>query len=188
MSRCQRSLFFLLLTGVSLVLASCRMTGRQIDTTWLTDALTPPENDTVQVEAGRGVTPISTPPSQIGTPVAAKGENRYIVRKGDTIFSIARQQGVSPSSLMANNHLTTQSVIHPGQPLLLPRRGSTPRAAGNSAPMTSVYTVRTGDTLSGIAARHGISRNDLLKANHIAPAQAGKLRVGQKLLLPTPHR
>lgn len=194
MTRCRNSQLFLLLTGVSLALSSCRITGRQVDATWLTDALTPPENDAVQVEAGRGVAPALPPSSQAsrtsqaGTPVSAKGENRYLVRKGDTLFSIARQQGVSPSALMASNHLTPQSIIRPGQALLLPHRGSTLRTAGNNVPTSSVYIVRPGDTLSGIAARHGISRDALLKANHIAPAQAGKLRVGQKLLLPSPHR
>jgi len=140
------------------------------------------------VEAGSGVPPVAAPPTQTGTPVASKGGNRYTVRKGDTLFSIARQQGVNPSALMASNHLTPQSIIRPGQILLLPPRGSAPRTAGNNATEPSVYTVRPGDTLSGIAARHGISKDTLLKANRIAPTQAGKLRVGQKLLLPSPHR
>lgn len=196
MLRSRTSLFLLLLTGSALSLSSCRITGRQVDATWLTDALTPPENDTVQVETGRsGATPtphrVTSAPSAVSAragqksaPVPPRSQsNSCVVRPGDTLFAIARRQGVSPSALMAENHLTAKSKLHPGQVLRIPhRKASSPAAVGRSA--ASTYTVRPGDTLSGIAARCRVSVPSLLKANGMTPAQASQIRIGQKLRIP----
>lgn len=195
------SLLFPLLAGAVLSLSSCRITGRQVDTTWLTDALTPPENDAVQVETGRGRAvppPPQTPsPSPTASTHAGRGSaqgfshtqaNSYVVRPGDTLFAIARRQGVSPSALMAENHLTVNSKLHPGQVLRLPLRKAASSASRNRGAASTAYIVRQGDTISGIAARHHISKQALLKANGMTPEQASRIRVGQKLRLPSPQR
>lgn len=43
----------------------------------------------------------------------------YSVKRGDSIWSIARQQGVTPQDLMAWNSLTVDSVIKPGDRLII---------------------------------------------------------------------
>lgn len=54
-----------------------------------------------------------------------------------------------------------------------------------AAPRTdTIYVVQTGDNLSKIAAKFGVPFNALLKANGLTLETAGKLRVGQSLVIP----
>src|SRR6059058_3225438 len=57
---------------------------------------------------------------------------------------------------------------------------STPLAAPTMAPTT--YTVKSGDTLSGIAALFGVSVDDIVRANNIA--DPNRLSDGQVLTIP----
>ncbi|MEH0110151.1 LysM peptidoglycan-binding domain-containing protein [Tersicoccus sp. MR15.9] len=100
--------------------------------------------------------------------------SRYTVQRGDSVWAIASRYGLNPTSVLALNRLTGASVIHPGQVLRLTgtvsaparRAAAAPRpaSAAPATPSTS-YTVRSGDTLSAIAARHGIGLSSLLAAN-----------------------
>lgn len=48
------------------------------------------------------------------------------------------------------------------------------------------YTVRPGDTLDGIARRHGVSAREIMKANGISDPDT--IRAGRKLKIPAPAR
>ncbi|WP_438439841.1 LysM peptidoglycan-binding domain-containing protein [Limosilactobacillus fermentum] len=90
----------------------------------------------------------------------------YIVRYGDTLSGIASRYGMSVSALASLNGISNPNWIYPGQVLKL--------SGGSSA---RSYTVRSGDTLSGIASRLGTSwtalkaKNGLANANLIYPGQ-----------------
>ncbi len=56
-------------------------------------------------------------------------------------------------------------------------------AAGNGT-----YTVKAGDTLGKIANAHGVSLSAMLKANNMDLKSARRLRIGQKLVIPTSTR
>ncbi|MDD3593004.1 MAG: glycosyl hydrolase 108 family protein [Candidatus Gastranaerophilales bacterium] len=51
-------------------------------------------------------------------------------------------------------------------------------------PEFSEHTVKKGDTLTKIAARHGIELKELMRANGLNKKSADKLQIGQKLLIP----
>ena len=70
---------------------------------------------------------------------AAPVQDTYIVRDGDSFYSIAGSLGVSPLVLASENRLKLTTVIVPGQKLTLPAgaRASSPRAIGSAAPVTS---------------------------------------------------
>jgi LysM repeat protein len=114
---------------------------------------------------------------------------RYTIVAGDTISGIAERFGVSTLSILTANGLGWSSIIYPGQSLAIPgvldpnaapvesraiaeavpeAPAPVPEPAPEPAPAPPVgaqYTVVSGDTLSGIAERHGITTQELLDAN-----------------------
>jgi membrane-bound lytic murein transglycosylase D len=103
----------------------------------------------------------------------APAPERYRVRAGDTLGSIARRTGISASRLAAENGIDDPRRLRPGQVLVLP--------GGAPAP-ERYYTVRAGDTLYSIAARHGVRVADLARRNGLRDRH--KLSIGQRLELP----
>jgi LysM repeat protein len=105
------------------------------------------------------------------TPAAAR--THYVVRYGDTLTAIARAHGVSLRRLARMNHRRAYAVLRAGTVLVVP--------GGRGHPHT--YTVRWGDTLSGIGARFGIGVGRLARANGLRPH--GVLLAGSTLRLPS---
>jgi LysM repeat protein len=120
----------------------------------------------------------------VGTPAAQKAVKTHVVRRGDTISAIAAANGVRTADVLAWNGLGWTSIIRPGDVLRLgPKKADAGARRTSTAPTpASTYTVRSGDTLWAIAARHGMSvaalarANDLGSSTMIHPGQ--KLRVG----------
>jgi LysM repeat protein len=72
---------------------------------------------------------ITLPPS--ATPTATftpRPLQTYVVKKGDTLYDIARRFGVSLQALAAANGITDPRLIRPGQVLVIPLPGVTPSA------------------------------------------------------------
>ena len=103
----------------------------------------------------------------------------YRVRSGDTLGAIAQRRRMPLGTLLRLNRLSMRSVIHPGQVLRV--RGTAAPARGASASRTR-YTVRPGDTLSGIAVRLRTTQAALLKANRLPDPD--NLRAGQRIWVP----
>ncbi|MGH8897356.1 MAG: lytic transglycosylase domain-containing protein [Egibacteraceae bacterium] len=97
----------------------------------------------------------------------------YTVRQGDTLSRIARRFGVSVAALAQANHLKNPDLIAAGERLKIP---------GGAAGGGFAYVVRSGDTLSGIAQRFGVSIASLAQANHLG--SAGLLTRGQRITVP----
>jgi LysM repeat protein len=106
----------------------------------------------------------------------------YTVQRGDTLSAIAQRHNVSLSALMSINGLNQNSVIRPGQELLVPAGGTTRAAASSTPPSgTTSYTVQRGDSLSVIAQRHGTTVAELRSLNNLS---GDVIRVGQTLIVP----
>lgn len=103
------------------------------------------------------------------------------VRSGDTLSGIARRYGVSLQQLAAANGLSTRSGIRVGQKLRIPGRAKV--SAAPEAATNGQVRVRSGDSLSRIAARHQVSTVALANANGISPSSV--IRIGQILVLPS---
>ncbi|AXI11208.1 peptidoglycan endopeptidase [Oceanobacillus zhaokaii] len=93
----------------------------------------------------------------------------YKVQSGDSLWSIAQKHQTSVSNLKSVNKLTSD-VIYPNQVLETGTNSVTQPKKSNpstSTPTTnqSTYTVKAGDTLSGIASKHKISLSNLMKWN-----------------------
>jgi LysM repeat protein len=109
---------------------------------------------------------------------AAVTTTTYRVRSGDTLSAIAARTKTPLATLYKLNRLSPRSIIHPGQAIKV--RGTAARAAAKAS--TTAYRVRAGDTLSGIAARKGVSLAKLLKANKLSARSV--IHPGQKLRVP----
>lgn len=132
--------------------------------------------------------PVNTGSGSVADSSATAGGSSYKVQAGDNLTKIARQHGVSVNALMSANGLTRQSAnrIRVGQELTIPAggtaaTGSAAGSQGSAAVSGEVYEVVSGDTLGGIAARHGVSVSALRSANNIS---GDRILVGQKLRLP----
>jgi LysM repeat protein len=104
----------------------------------------------------------------------------YTVRQGDTVSAIAARYGLSAQEILVRNGLGWNTIIHAGQTL---RLASTPvGGAVTSSTTTASYHVKQGDTVSGIAAKVGVSTAALLTANELS--QRSVIYPGQSLRVP----
>lgn len=115
----------------------------------------------------------------------------YIVRRGDTLFSIARRFGVSLSALATANGISNPALIYVGQRLVIPGASSSTSTSvgaasggntGSTGPCAQKYIVQRGDTLRLIASKCGATVAALVSANRIA--NPNLIFVGQVLTIP----
>ena len=102
----------------------------------------------------------------------------YYVHQGDTLYRIARNNGISLSTLLEWNNLSVDSPIHPGQGLIVSYSSSSSSVESNTTTQSSesTYTVKAGDGLWRIAKKHGLTLDELksmnqLTSNIIQPGQ-----------------
>jgi LysM repeat protein len=95
----------------------------------------------------------------------AAAPSTYRVQAGDTVSAVAGRFGLSTASVLAANGLGWKSTIFPGQLL---RLSAAPSPAPEAAPAKAgSYTIASGDTITRIAARFGLSAGTLLAANNL---------------------
>jgi murein DD-endopeptidase MepM/ murein hydrolase activator NlpD len=112
-----------------------------------------------------------------GSTTPAGGATTHVVRSGETISGIANRYGIPQAQLIAANGLTDGRVYIGQQLRLVPVGGVTPAPTA-----TTRYTVRSGDTLSGIAQRFGTTVRALRDANGLT--NPNLLTVGRTLTVP----
>lgn len=109
------------------------------------------------------------PTTTTATAITGPRPTRHVVRKGETLSSIARQYGVSLDSLLAANRLADADRIHVGQELRVP------------AAEQKTHVVRRGETLSRIAKLYGVTVRAIKEANGLL---ADLIHPSQVLLIP----
>jgi len=126
----------------------------------------------------------------------------HTVKRGETLTTIARKLRVNRTDLAEANYLRVASKVSAGQKLLIPRMPSAallaraaarqPVAAQATAEAVEIsaeadeetatvtYRVRSGDTLSAIAKRHGTTVDNLKALNNL---RSSALKIGTRLLV-----
>lgn len=106
-----------------------------------------------------GTTPTPTP-------------NTYVVQKGDTLFSIARQLNTTVAELRKINNLTSD-ILQVGQVL---------KTTSKVPEQTGTYKVQKGDTLFGIASKYNTTVDKIKQLNNLT---SNTLFIGQELKVPS---
>ncbi len=149
---------------------------------------------------GTAPAPSAPAPAPAPAPAGAAGGSVYTVKSGDTLGAIAARHGVRLSEVFGWNGLNMGSIIHPGQQIKIGSGAAAPAPAPAApapaapapvapastpaapAPASGSYTIKSGDTLSGIAARNGVKLSDVLSANRLT--MSSMIYPGQKLVIP----
>ena len=101
----------------------------------------------------------------------------YTIRRGDTLYSLARTLGFTVQAILAANPEVDPNSLEVGQILCLPTSGNIPCLNG------TIYRVQTGDTLWGIARRFDVTLNRILRVNPGLSANS-VIRPGQPICIP----
>lgn len=105
-------------------------------------------------------------------------ENTYIVKSGDTLYSIAKKFNTTVDSIKSLNKLNSNSIAL-NQVLKLPTNMTvTPPVIDDS---TSTYKVNSGDTLYGIAKRYNVTVDEIKALNNL---KNNNLSINQLLKIP----
>lgn len=141
--------------------------------------------------AAAAVAPPAAPPAAPAAPAATAPAGRgYVVRAGDTISAIAKAHGVSVQAVFTANGLGWSSLIFPGQTLVVagvapaapPAQPPAPAVPAAPAAASGSYLVLSGDTISAIAQRHGVSTRAVLDANGLS--RSSIIYPGQTIAIP----
>lgn len=134
--------------------------------------------------------PTEEPVTETSTePSSTTAEQRYTVRRGDTLIAIARSFGVNEFELAAYNGFTVIDVIRVGQVLRIPPAAPTDTgasgedsAAPQPTPTFRRYVIVPGDTLSRVAARFNTSVRAIVELNNIT--NPNRILYGQIIRIP----
>jgi LysM repeat protein len=142
-------------------------------------------------------------PTRPGTPAASTlvaepvsdvtPASTYAVKSGDSLWTIAKKNGLAVADLAAANNLKASASLREGQKLVIPAKraaaaaaaskASAPEAPPAKAPADAVkHTVKSGETLGTIARKYGVKQGDVAVANNITDPQ--KVRAGMELVIP----
>ena len=153
---------------------------------------TPLGNEGSLTPAGNVSTPAPLAPLAPVAPVAPA--KTYVVKKGDSLWKIAKAETVTVDDLCKANNLSKNSVLQLNQKIAIPASSPKTEIAAAPAPVapgvgtTTVavtggnkYEVQIGDSLWKIAKVQGVTVTALKTANNL---KSDKLQVGQKLTIP----
>lgn len=158
--------------------------------------------------AGSSPNTVRFTPTRPGSPVVAPLQaekvadvtpaTTYIVKPGDSLWSIAKKHKLTVADLTATNGLAANANLQPGKKLLIPAKSSpavassaavagAARAASATPPPRPTgegakHTVRSGETLGTIARNYGVRQSDIAVANGIS--DPAKIQAGMELIIP----
>lgn len=131
------------------------------------------------------VTPEPTDPIVIPIVLATPREDGvvvHVVQQGQTLWAIAARYGVSLDDILYYNNLTRQSIVKPGDSIIV-QVGEGQPPPPTPTPITD-HTVQAGESLWGIAARYGLTLDTLLALNGLE--RGAVIKPGDVLLVRTP--
>jgi len=92
----------------------------------------------------------------------------YTVKKGDSLYKIAREKNLNPELLALLNGLDDDDYIYPNQSIMLPKSNY------------SYYVTAEGDTMDMVIKKFGVDKNTFLNENEVIYLMPGQLLVKKK--------
>lgn len=120
--------------------------------------------------------------SQQNKQVTTSANGTYTVKSGDTLSQIAARFNTTTSALASTNHISNPNLIEVGQQLRINNSASAQKTTSrHSNTNNGNYVVQSGDSLSKIAAYHGLNWRSIAAKNNIQSPYT--IFVGQRLSL-----
>lgn len=107
--------------------------------------------------------------------------DKHVVRRGDTLWSIAKTHGVSMHRLASSNGLDSSDTLSIGQVLSIPGTARLAATDSSAVARSTTYVVRRGDSLSTIATKFRVRLSDLLGWNNLSKRSV--IKPGQRLVM-----
>ena len=177
-------------------------------------AATPPlidQNAAAAAALADGSASVRFTPTRPGTPVAGALQSEkvadvtpattYVVRPGDSLWSIAKKHKLTVGDLTAANGIAANANLQPGKKLVIPAKSgavAAPAAAPAPAPAKSSrpakaaspkpglegvrHVVKSGESLSVIARNYGVRQSEIALANGISDPT--RLQAGTEIVIP----
>ena len=120
---------------------------------------------------------------------SSSSSGTYTVKPGDTLSVIAKKHNVTVSELMTWNK-KTKTLIYPNEVLVVSKNAASDSSSSSSSSSTgtssstsaTTYTVKSGDTLSAIAKKYGLTVSQIKSQNGLS---SDIIYIGQKLKVST---
>ncbi len=94
--------------------------------------------------------------------------NYYVVKKGDTIYTIAQKENTTVDIIAGVNGINPNDYIYEGQTLLVPKQD------------VELYITKDGDTIDTLSEKFSVSQNDIIYSNNNIYILPGQLIMYQK--------
>ena len=108
---------------------------------------------------------------------------KYVVKLGDSLSTIAKRYNLSLSALIKlNPNISNSDRIRIGQSIRVSGQASTSSSTANKSSSSKTYKVKSGDTLDKIAKAHNTTVNSLLSINP-SISNANTIHTGQSIKL-----
>ena len=106
--------------------------------------------------------------------------NTYVVKSGDSLYSIARKYNTTVDEIKRLNNLSS-NVLSIGQVLKIPSSSESSNTSSNTG-ATNTYVVKSGDSLYSIARKYNTTVGEIKKLNNLS---SNLLNIGQVLKIPS---
>jgi LysM repeat protein len=152
-------------------------------------AVYPPVADPAVDPATQVAPPVAVAPPVVSVPPSAATE--YTIKAGDTFSSIAPKHNVTVKALLEANPNVDPAKLQIGKTILIPPPTVTTTPTASETPTVdpasgeTIHTVKSGDTLSGLATKYKTTIKAIQTANGLADT---RIKVGDKLKIPAGSR
>ncbi|MEB4751727.1 LysM peptidoglycan-binding domain-containing protein [Enterococcus sp. E5-162] len=107
----------------------------------------------------------NTPNTSATTNTSSSGNTMYTVKAGESVWSVANKHHITMDQLIEWNNIKN-NFIYPGQQVIV-KKGSSQTTNQQSPAGSKTYTVKSGESVWGVADSHGITMAQLIEWNNI---------------------